>query len=205
MNQSKPTAGELIKKARKLNGLTITKLAELTAVSQPYLSQIENDKRKPSYEVIRKIIPILNLDFHLLAWASELYSDREYQEYLEQKDIFESMTPEEEKKYFDEQNKEASYYQKLIVFQKRKYVQIEDFLKNSKEGIYINGHKLTDNEIKMLIHLFEGKEKNYPSDGEVKKEFDELREERIKNIEKIKNGEGLLISKVDDYFDYDLD
>lgn len=199
----KPTAGELIRNERKLRGISISKLAELSGVSQPYISQIESDKRKPSYEIIRKIIGVLNIDFHLLSWASELYTDKEYQDYLNQKNYFESMTPEEREIHAEEQVEDFNYFQKLSLFQKRKYVQIEDFLNNDRESIYINKHKLTVSEIKALIALFENKEKNYPSDSTIEQEFEKLRNERKEVRQKEKNGESKIV--LDSHFDYDLD
>lgn len=203
----KPTAGELIRNERKLKGISISKLAELTEVSQPYLSQIENGKRNPSFDIIHKIKRVLDIDFHLLSWASGLYTDSEYKHFLAQKDFHESMTPEEEEKYLTDQYDAFNYSNKLHKFTKRKYVQIEDFLNNEVESFYINGHKLTNDEIKMLIHLFEGKEKNYPSDTELENEFNELRKERVKSKEKsMKNIEnGKINIEFDYYHDYDLD
>lgn len=203
----KPTAGELIRNERKLKGISISKLAELTEVSQPYLSQIENGKRNPSFDIIHKIKRILDIDFHLLSWASGLYTDLEYKHFLEQKDFHESMTPEEEEKYLADQYDDFNYSHKLHKFTKRKYVQIEDYLNNEVESFYINGHKLTNDEIKMLIHLFEGKEKNYPSDTELENEFNELRKERVKSKEKSKKniGNGKINIEFDYYHDYDLD
>lgn len=203
----KPTAGELIRTERKLKGLSISKLAELTGVSQPYLSQIENGKRNPSYEIIHKIKKALDIDFHLFAWASGLYTDVEYKEYLEQKEFFDSMTPEEEEEYFNQQNKDFMFYDKVNKFRKRKYVQIEDFLNNQIEGFYISGHKLTNDEIKMLIHLFENKEKNYPTESELENEFKELQKERIKYKKRLKDSmeNGKIMLDIDPYHEYDLD
>ena len=203
----KPTAGELIRNERKLKGLSISKLAELTEVSQPYLSQIEIGKRNPSYDIIHKIKRVLDLDFYLLSWASGLFTDAEYKDYLEQKEQFDSMTPEEEEEYFNKQNNEFIFYDKVNRFRKRKYVQIEDFLNNQIEGFYISGHKLTSDEIKMLIHLFESKEKNYPTESELENEFKELQKERVKYKKKLKEaiGNGKIMIDVDPYSDYDLD
>lgn len=47
--------GKYLKALRKAKGMTLTKLAEDSGGSHPYLSQIENGKRVPSPEIIRKI------------------------------------------------------------------------------------------------------------------------------------------------------
>lgn len=203
----KPTAGELIRNERKLKGLSISKLAELTEVSQPYLSQIENGKRNPSYDIIHKIKRVLDIDFYLLSWASGLYTDAEYKDYLEQKEHVDSMTPEEEEEYYNQQNKDFIFYDKVNKFRKRKYVQIEDFLNNQIEGFYISGHKLTNDEIKMLIHLFENKEKNYPTESELENEFKELQKERVQYKKRLKEAieNGKIMIDVDPYSEYDLD
>lgn len=56
--------GEYIRSLRKKRGLTITKLAELSGVSHPYLSQIENGKKKnfPSSDVLIKLAGPLGVD-----------------------------------------------------------------------------------------------------------------------------------------------
>jgi len=51
--------GKNIVKIRKLRGLKAKQLAELVGIDQSYLSQIENEKRSPSLEVIQKIAKAL--------------------------------------------------------------------------------------------------------------------------------------------------
>ena len=53
--------GKNIQKIRKSNGYTQEKLAEKIEVSVRYISYIEQDKSKPSYEVLIKICNILKL------------------------------------------------------------------------------------------------------------------------------------------------
>ena len=47
--------GNHIKKQRKARGYSIVKLSELSGVSNPYISQIENNKFKPSPEILKKL------------------------------------------------------------------------------------------------------------------------------------------------------
>ena len=50
------TLGSIIKDARKKQGLTREQLAEKVNITPRYLISIENEKKKPSYDVLFKII-----------------------------------------------------------------------------------------------------------------------------------------------------
>lgn len=52
--------GKLIRSIREQTGMTSQELAELANVSQPYISQIENDHRQPSYNTLLAIAQALN-------------------------------------------------------------------------------------------------------------------------------------------------
>jgi transcriptional regulator with XRE-family HTH domain len=54
--------GNIIKHRRKVLGLTIQRLAELTEMSKTTISQIERGKSNPSFEVLQKIFEYLNLE-----------------------------------------------------------------------------------------------------------------------------------------------
>jgi transcriptional regulator with XRE-family HTH domain len=56
-----PDVGLFIKDQREKSSLSIRKLAELTGVSNPYLSQIERGIRTPSAEILRSIGPALSI------------------------------------------------------------------------------------------------------------------------------------------------
>ena len=53
--------GKNIQKIRKSNGYTQEKLAEIIEVSVRYISDIEQDKSKPSYEVLIKICNVFKI------------------------------------------------------------------------------------------------------------------------------------------------
>lgn len=53
--------GEFIKEQRERSALSIRKLADLTGVSNPYLSQIERGVRTPSAEILRSIAGALSI------------------------------------------------------------------------------------------------------------------------------------------------
>ena len=54
-----PDVGTFIREQRERSALSIRKLAEMTGVSNPYLSQIERGVRKPSAEILRSIAEAL--------------------------------------------------------------------------------------------------------------------------------------------------
>lgn len=56
--------GEFVRELRKSKRLTLVQLAEKTGLSQPYLSQIENNKRgMPSQEIIENLSKALEVDY----------------------------------------------------------------------------------------------------------------------------------------------
>lgn len=61
------TTGERIKQARKQAGLRQNELARRIEVSPPTLSQVENSKRQPSLELLRRISSELQVDINDLA------------------------------------------------------------------------------------------------------------------------------------------
>jgi len=53
--------GDFIRAQRELTRMSVRRLAELTGVSNPYLSQIERGLRKPSADVLQQIAKGLNI------------------------------------------------------------------------------------------------------------------------------------------------
>lgn len=69
--------GSFIRSQRRLANLSLRDLAERTAVSNPYLSQIERGLHEPSVRVLRSIAKALNLSAEtLLAQAGLLDEDQ---------------------------------------------------------------------------------------------------------------------------------
>ncbi len=54
--------GKLIKNRRKVLGLTIRDLAEITGISKTTISQTERGVRNPTFEVLQNIFEYLNLE-----------------------------------------------------------------------------------------------------------------------------------------------
>jgi transcriptional regulator with XRE-family HTH domain len=60
------TLGELIRDARVNTGRSLRDVAKALGITPSYQSDIENDRRVPSEEVLQKIADLLQLDFQLL-------------------------------------------------------------------------------------------------------------------------------------------
>ena len=54
--------GKLIKHRRKVLGLTIRELADLTGMSKTTISQIERGDSNPTFEILQNIFEYLNLE-----------------------------------------------------------------------------------------------------------------------------------------------
>jgi transcriptional regulator with XRE-family HTH domain len=69
--------GSFIKEQRVKSALSIRKLAELTGVSNPYLSQIERGIRTPSAEILRSIAGALSIRTETLYQRAGLLDEKE--------------------------------------------------------------------------------------------------------------------------------
>ncbi|HEY3732669.1 MAG TPA: helix-turn-helix transcriptional regulator [Streptosporangiaceae bacterium] len=68
--------GTFIRNQRKLANLSLRQLAELTSLSNPYLSQLERGMHQPSVRVLKQLSGALNVSAEmLLAQAGLLDSD----------------------------------------------------------------------------------------------------------------------------------
>jgi transcriptional regulator with XRE-family HTH domain len=68
--------GDYLRKQRQLAQLSLRQLADLTKVSNPYLSQIERGLHQPSIAIIKSLAAALNLSVSdLLAHAADIASD----------------------------------------------------------------------------------------------------------------------------------
>jgi len=67
--------GGFIRAQRQLSHLTLRQMAELTRVSNPYLSQVERGLHEPSMRVLGAIAAALNLSTETLLAQAGLLSD----------------------------------------------------------------------------------------------------------------------------------
>jgi HTH-type transcriptional regulator, competence development regulator len=123
--------GQYIRKIRKDKKITLVQLAEKIGLSQPYLSQIENGKRKQDSldpEILNKIAIGLGINqSDLWSKAYTIYSTASYASEMN----LETLIKE------DKELKEK----KDILFQ----------LKNKQSNVYLNGNMLTDDDRQRLI------------------------------------------------------
>jgi transcriptional regulator with XRE-family HTH domain len=67
---SNQTLGEIIREARLAKEQSLREVSKLLLITPSYMSDIENDRRVPSEDVLRNITKLLGLDFdHLMALA----------------------------------------------------------------------------------------------------------------------------------------
>lgn len=158
MNETK-SFGASLRQLRKLKMLSLMQLSEQSGVSNPYLSQIENDKFIQSLDILRKLAVALDHDIYTLALNAGIYSEEDLT-MLQRHDRKSTITDED----FTCKAYKSHYH-----------VQLEDFIRDSGRSFYIAGHKLNDNELQALVQLFEGKEKNYPTDEALKKGYEKLK------------------------------
>ena len=67
--------GQSIKKVRKLKGFNQGKFSKAIGVTQSYLSLIENDKKKPSLDLLDRISKVVEVPVQFIVWFSVSESD----------------------------------------------------------------------------------------------------------------------------------
>lgn len=71
--------GEALRLLRIFNGYKSTELAKLLGISQSYVSELENNKKQPSMDVLDRYAKVFNMKKStLLLFAESLESDNEY-------------------------------------------------------------------------------------------------------------------------------
>ena len=82
MHTNTDMLGNVIKQARQKANVTIENLAEMVGVTDRYIYRIENESKKPSYDVLRKIIQVLHIDPDLIFYPEKLTKDSEIEDLL---------------------------------------------------------------------------------------------------------------------------
>ena len=77
MHNQPDTLSKVIKTAREKADITIEALAEKTGITERYLYRIENEGKKPSYEVLYKLIRTLNISADLIFYPEKASADTE--------------------------------------------------------------------------------------------------------------------------------
>ena len=65
------TLGDIIKNAREKAGITIEALANKVDITERYLYRIENENKKPSYDVLYKLIRELSISPDLIFYPEK--------------------------------------------------------------------------------------------------------------------------------------
>ena len=77
MHYQPDTLSNVIKAAREKADITIEALAEKTGITERYLYRIENEGKKPSYEVLYKLIRELSISPDLIFYPEKVSADIE--------------------------------------------------------------------------------------------------------------------------------
>lgn len=78
MAKSVRSLGDAIRQARVAANLSLRDLTKRVSVTPSYLSDIENDRRVPSQDVLSSLAQVLQLDLdHLMALAGRIGDDAE--------------------------------------------------------------------------------------------------------------------------------
>lgn len=71
MHKIPDTLGDVIKEARQNKSITIEALAEKLDITERYLYRIENEHKKPSYDVLFRLIRELSIDPELIYYPEK--------------------------------------------------------------------------------------------------------------------------------------
>ena len=76
------TLGDIIKAARQKSGLTIDELANRLDITERYLYRIENQGKKPSFDILYKLIRELGISPDLIFYPERSDQDSEIEDLI---------------------------------------------------------------------------------------------------------------------------
>lgn len=82
MHNCPETLGDIIKSARQQNSITIETLADKVNITERYLYRIENEGKKPSYDVLYKLIRELSISPDSIFYPEKPAKDSEIENLL---------------------------------------------------------------------------------------------------------------------------
>lgn len=82
MHNQPDTLGTVIKSAREKAGLTVEALCERIGITERYLYRIENEGKKPRYDVLYKLIRELSIEPNHIFYPEKQSEDSEIGELL---------------------------------------------------------------------------------------------------------------------------
>lgn len=74
--------GEIIKSARKTANITMEMLAEKIGITERYLYRIENEGKKPSFDILYKLIRELNIKPDSIFYPEKPSKDSEVENFV---------------------------------------------------------------------------------------------------------------------------
>lgn len=77
MHNQPETLGSILKAAREKAGITIEALAERAGITERYLYRIENEGKKPSFDVLYKLIRELSISADSIFYPEKPSKDSE--------------------------------------------------------------------------------------------------------------------------------
>ena len=80
MHDIPDTLGDVVKFERQRADITIEALASKIGISERYLYRIENEKKNPSFEVLCKLIRVLNIKPDLIFYPEKPSKDSEVED-----------------------------------------------------------------------------------------------------------------------------
>lgn len=82
MHNQPETLGSILKAAREKAGITIEVLAERAGITERYLYRIENEGKKPSFDVLYKLIRELSISADSIFYPEKPSKDSEVENLL---------------------------------------------------------------------------------------------------------------------------
>lgn len=82
MHNQPETLSAILKSAREKAGITVEALAEKVGITERYLYRIENENKKPSYDVLYKLIRELSILPDLIFYPEKPSKDSEVENLL---------------------------------------------------------------------------------------------------------------------------
>lgn len=82
MHNQPETLGSILKAAREKAGITIEALAEKARITERYLYRIENEGKKPSFDVLYKLIRELSISADSIFYPEKPSKDSEIENLL---------------------------------------------------------------------------------------------------------------------------
>lgn len=72
--------GSILKAARKTKGFTREQLAEMLSITPRYLMSIENENKKPSYDVLFRLVRELGISADTIFYPENQYADAQVEQ-----------------------------------------------------------------------------------------------------------------------------